>query len=109
MRRSWQALVNGGFLGLALAACAAQNWEKPGASDDQRRTALAECQSEARVATDQESRINQDISSTFQNDWQRTGVARTRNELLRDRTRSRGEDILERCMVAKGWVRAKES
>jgi hypothetical protein len=109
MKSSWQALVNAGFLALALAACAASGWEKPGATEAERKAALAECQSEARRATDQESRINQDISSTFQQDWQRTGVARTRSELLQDRTRARGEDILERCMAAKGWLRAKES
>jgi hypothetical protein len=109
MRSSWQALVNGGFPALLLAACAAAGWEKPGASDAERRAALGECQAEARRATDQEARINQDIASTFQQDWQRTGVARTRSELLEDRTRARGEDVLERCMAAKGWLRARES
>jgi hypothetical protein len=109
MRSSWQAAVNAGLLALALAACAGTAWEKPGASDAERRAALGECQAEARRATDQEARINQDISSTFQQDWQRTGVARTRTELLQDRTRARGEDVLERCMTAKGWLKARES
>lgn len=107
MRSFWQAPVNAGLLALALAACASPGWEKAGASADERKTALAECQAQARVATDQESRINQDITSTFQHDWQRTGVSDTRRNLLQDRTRALGENIVERCMLAKGWVRAR--
>jgi hypothetical protein len=108
MRPFWQALVNAGLLALALAACAGTQWEKPGASAEERKAALADCQAQARVATDQESRINQDIASTFHQDWQRTGVLDTRRNLLRDRTRAMGEDIVARCMTAKGWLKTQD-
>jgi hypothetical protein len=108
MRPFWQALVNAGLLPLALAACAGSHWEKPGAKPEELKAALAECKAEARVATDQDARINQDITSTFQHDWQRTGVSDTRRNLLQDRTRAYGEDIVERCMAAKGWLKAQD-
>lgn len=109
MKSFWQALVNAGLLALALAACASPDWEKPGASAEERKAARAECQAQARIATDQEARINQDITSAFQHDWQRTGVAETRRSLLQDRTRAYGENLVERCMQAKGWVRGQAS
>lgn len=109
MRASSQALVNAALLALCLAACASPDWQKAGASDAERKQALAECQAEARAATDREARIDQDIASTFHQDWQRTGVAETRRTMLRDRARALGEDIVERCMKAKGWVRGPES
>lgn len=109
MRASSQALVNAALLALCLAACASPNWQKAGASDADRKQALAECQAEAKAATDREARIDQDITSTFQQDWQRTGVAESRRNLLRDRTRALGEDIVERCMKSKGWLRGPES
>jgi hypothetical protein len=108
MRSFWQALVNAGLLALALGACAGPDWQKPGASNEERKAALAECQGEARVATDQESRINQDIASSFHTDWQRTGVANTRRDLLQDRTREFGANIVERCMIAKGWIKGQD-
>jgi hypothetical protein len=109
MRPSSQALVNAALLALCLAACASPEWQKPGASDAEREQALAECRAEARAATEREARIDQDITSTFQQDWQRAGVAESRRTMLSDRTRALGESIVERCMKAKGWVRGSES
>src|SRR6185437_4018434 len=104
MKSFWQALVNAGLLGLALTACASSShWEKPGAKPEEMKAALAECNAQARVATDQDTRINQDITATFQQDWQRTGVSDTRRNLLQDRTRAHGENVVEQCMKAKGW------
>jgi hypothetical protein len=108
MRPFWQALVNAALLALALAGCAGPDWEKPGASAEERKAALAECGAQARVATDRDTRINQDIASSFHNDWQRTGVSDTRRNLLQDRTRAFGEDIVARCMEAKGWLRGRD-
>jgi aspartokinase len=105
MRASWQALVNGGFLAL-LAACAGDSaWEKPGASKTEREQVVAECRAEARHVTDRESRIDQDITSTMHQDWQRTGVLESRRASFRDRTLSHGEAVFTRCMAARGWVR----
>jgi hypothetical protein len=106
MRAFCQVLVNAGFLAIGLAACSSGGeWEKPGASTDDRDLALAECRQEARVATNRDAAINQDIASTRMQDWTRSGVSDTRRELLNDQTRALGEDIFNRCMAAKGWVR----
>jgi hypothetical protein len=106
MRASWQALVNAGLLAAWLSGCGGGTWEKPGAGDAQREAALSECRAEARIAVNREAGIDQDIASTMQRDWERGGVSDTRRNLMRDRTRTLGEDIVARCMAAKGWVRA---
>jgi hypothetical protein len=106
MRPSWQTLVNAGLLAL-LAGCAEPGWEKPGADAARRDAALAQCRAEARLVTNREAAIDQDIASTMQRDWERGGISDTRRDRMRDRTRSLGEDLVDRCMAANGWVRAK--
>jgi hypothetical protein len=106
MRTVWQATVNAGLLALLLAGCGGTAWEKPGATAAERERDLDDCQAEARVQTNREVGIDQDIASTMQRDWERSGISTNRRELMRDRSREHGEAIVRRCMAARGWVRA---
>jgi hypothetical protein len=94
------------FVGvLALLGCAGRpEWAKDGMSQQATAQALAECQSIAREATQRDTNIMTDIMATRGGDWQRTGVMDTHVEAFSLEDRNRSGDIVNRCMIGKGFV-----
>ena len=90
---------------LALLGCSSHpECSKQGESPDAVGQALAECRSLAREATDRDTNIMTDIMATRGNDWQRTGVMDTHVQTFNVENRTRGDDIVNRCMISKGYV-----
>jgi hypothetical protein len=90
---------------LALIGCASHpEWSKDGTSPDLAARELADCQSIAREATQRDTNIMTDILATRGNDWQRTGVMDTHVQTFNVENRTRGDDIVNRCMIGKGFV-----
>ena len=90
---------------LAMLGCAGKpEWSKDGMSQQATAQALAECQSIAREATQRDTNIMTDILATRGADWQRTGVMGTHVEAFSLEDRNRSGDIINRCMIGKGFV-----
>lgn len=90
---------------LALVACASQpEWTKEGASPQVTDRELADCKSLAREATARDTNIMTDIMATRGQDWQRTGVMEPHVQNFNAETRNRGDDVVNRCMIGKGYV-----
>lgn len=90
---------------LALMGCASHpEWSKDGASPEVAARELAECQSIAREATERDTNIMTDILATRGSDWQRTGVMDTHVRTFDAENRTREGDIVNRCMIGKGFV-----
>jgi hypothetical protein len=94
------------FVGvLALLGCAGRpEWSKDGMSQQATARELSECQSIAREATQRDTNIMTDIMATRGGDWQRTGVMDTHVEAFSLEDRNRSGDIVNRCMIGKGFV-----
>jgi hypothetical protein len=100
MKRSW-ALV----CVFALFGCAGHpEWSKDGVAPEMIAKELADCQSIAREATARDTNIITDIMATRGNDWQRTGVMDTHVQAFQIEDRGRSGDIVNRCMISKGFV-----
>ena len=92
----------------ALAGCAAGGgWAKAGADASATDAAYAECRAQAAGAIEPEIGINEDILATRQNDWQRSHVGQVASETMREQTRDRAAALVDSCMRAKGFARAK--
>ena len=91
--------------GLALLGCASGgNWQKEGASKDQTAQAYAQCQDLAREATRRDTNIMTDIMATRGNDWQRTGVMQTKEQVFVAEEHGRSDEIINRCMIGQGFL-----
>jgi hypothetical protein len=89
---------------ILLAACAADSrWVKEGASDEAQAHDLSQCRSEARRAGDRDAAIDQDILSTRSQDLQRSGTTTLRRDTMQNSNRGRFDEILARCMAARGY------
>lgn len=90
---------------LALLGCASgTEWNKEGVSQQATAQAVADCQSLAREATQRDTNIMTDIMATRGNDWQRTGVMSTKEQVFGAEDRGRTDDIVTRCMISKGFA-----
>ena len=90
---------------LALLGCAGgPEWSKEGVSQQATAEALAECKSIAREATQRDTNIMTDIMATRSSDWQRSGVLATHVQTFSIEDSNRSGDIVERCMIGKGFV-----
>jgi len=90
---------------LLLSGCANHpEWSKEGTAPEVVARALADCQSLAREATDRDTNIMTDIMATRGQDWQRTGVMEPHVQNFNAETRNRGDDVVNRCMIGKGYV-----
>ena len=88
-----------------LAGCSSSpTWVKNGATPPQTSQALSDCESQAREATRRDTNIMNDIMATRGNDWQRTGVMETQVQIFTASNQPRFDDIVNRCMAAKGYV-----
>ena len=90
---------------VVLVGCASgAEWSKEGVSQQETARAVADCQSLAREATQRDTNIMTDIMATRGNDWQRTGVLGTKEQVFGAEDRTRTDDIVTRCMISKGFA-----
>ena len=88
-----------------LAGCAGTgDWTRPGTSSQKTAAELADCQSQARAATDRDTNIMSDIMATRGNDWRQTGVMSTQMSMFAAENHNRTSDIVNRCMIGKGFA-----
>lgn len=92
-------------LALIVTGCANDgDWARSGTTSQQTAAELSECQSEARVATQRDTNIMNDIMATRGNDWRNTNVMSTQTSLFAAENHDRTSDIIHRCMIGKGFV-----
>jgi hypothetical protein len=91
-----------------LAACATEGrWVKEGASDKVVASDLAQCRGEASRAVDRDAAIDQDIMASRAQDLQRSGMTTLRRDTLRASNLGRHDEIVARCMAARGYQAAE--
>ena len=91
-----------------LAGCSGSpNWVKDGASPPQTAQAISDCESQGREATRRDTNIMNDIMATRGGDWQRSGVKETQVQMFTASNEPRFEDVVNRCMAAKGYIPAR--
>jgi len=89
---------------LLLAGCSgAGDWTKAGGDEAAAARDYQDCRALAEGAVRTDADIDQDISATRQNDWQRAGVVRQQTRVMHEQTRDRAAAIIESCMKAKGY------
>jgi len=95
-------------LAIALSGCTRSiAWTKPDADKATARADLDECRSLARSAVSRDVDIETDILSTRGRDWLNSGSLQTKKNTFANETRGDYDDVLQRCMTAKGYVPAK--
>jgi hypothetical protein len=87
---------------LALAACGSQ-WNRTGTSPETAARDLSECRHAAQVANQRDTDIDTDILASRGQDWQRLETLRTRSSDYAESNRARAGDIVDDCMMAKGY------
>jgi hypothetical protein len=97
------------MLGLVLAVllvgCAGPgDWKRQGSTSQQTAAELADCQSQAREATERDTNIMSDIMATRGTDWRQTGVMSTQMSEFAAENHNRTSDIVNRCMIGKGFA-----
>ncbi len=92
---------------MLLAGCAAGDWAKAGADDAAGTREYQDCRELAATATKTDADIDQDILVTRQRDWQRNNIARPGTQTMHRQTGDRAAAIIDRCMQAKGFSRAR--
>lgn len=89
------------------------SWNKQGASSQETAAALSACNGEARAATERDTNITTDISTTRPNTWSNTpGLAGTQNryfsggqgQLFDNQDRDLSASIINQCMIGKGFA-----
>ena len=92
------------FALLLLAGCSgAGDWTKAGGDEAAAARDYQDCRALAEGAVRTDADIDQDISATRQNDWQRAGVVRLQTRVMHEQTRDRAASIIDSCMKAKGF------
>ena len=90
---------------LLLASCGGGQWAKPGVSREQAAQDYSQCSHLAELANQRDSNIDTDILASRGQDWSRLGTLSVRREGFADSNRARSGDVIERCMIAKGYTR----
>ena len=90
---------------LLLTGCAdaGTDWAKPGADESAAAAAYRDCRGLADTAVETDRAIDQDISASRQDDWQRASVVRAQTRVMHEHTRDRAVGIVDSCMKAKGF------
>lgn len=101
MRRA--RLIACALLAAGLAACTGQNWTKDGTDTAQMRNDLRECNALAAPLVERDRRIDADIASTRAEDWRRSGIIATRQDMSEARTGGRRDDLVSNCMRSRGY------
>lgn len=88
-----------------LLGCAGQpEWSRQGVSAHQTAAEIADCQSQARQATQRDTNIMSDIMATRGTDWQQSGTMGTHMDLFSAENQKRTSGIVDQCMIGKGFV-----
>jgi hypothetical protein len=99
--------ISGLALLLALAGCVgAGGWNKPGVRPEKAAQDYADCRHTAELAQIRDSNIDADILATRGQDWERLGVLSTKRNDFADSNSARSGDLVQRCMLAKGYGRS---
>jgi hypothetical protein len=101
----------GVFIWLQLVACAGSTtttvrWVKTGSDDDAIARELRDCNQQADAALASERGINQDINATLGGNWQLGGTLGIEDQALNRQATGRADQILNSCMLAKGFTKA---
>ena len=92
-------------LAVILTGCAGTgDWTRSDTSPKQTAAEFSDCQSQARAATQRDTNIMNDIMATRGNDWRQTQVMSTQTSLFAAENHDRTSDIINRCMIGKGFV-----
>jgi hypothetical protein len=95
------------ILALAVVGCGgAGSWTKPGEDAPATRAEFDDCRSLAATVVRTDTNIDQDIIATRSADAQRGGVVQAQNQVMQEHSRDRAGSIIDKCMAAKGFVRA---
>ena len=90
---------------LALLGCSGGvDWSQDGVSQPQTAHALADCQSDASQATRRDTDINNDIMASRGQDWQRSDMMGMKMDIFAAENSNETTDIVNRCMISKGFV-----
>jgi hypothetical protein len=90
-------------LALLLAGCAAAGTGAPQPADQSAAArGYQECRALADVAVKTEADIDQDILASRSQDWRRAGLGRVQDEAMREQTRGRQRQLIDRCLRSKG-------
>ncbi|HUK57704.1 MAG TPA: hypothetical protein VLV50_00630 [Stellaceae bacterium] len=92
---------------LALSACAAPRWQKPGADANQVSADFSDCNSMAQAAVARDSNIDSDILASRGRDWQDHGTLDQHRTIIASETGERSDAVLNACMAEKGYSAAK--
>ena len=92
----------------ALVGCGGRgDWAKAGADEATVAGEYQDCRAAAGSAVKTDADIDQDILVTRGDDWRRGGVGQSQTRTIREHTRDRSAAIIDACMRAKGFVRAR--
>jgi predicted nucleotidyltransferase len=94
--------IGGLALALALAGCGG-TWIKAGVSPEAAARDLSECRHVAEIANRRDSDIDQDILASRGQDWEKFSVIQNKRDQYADSNERRTGDIVDRCMIAKGY------
>ncbi len=88
-----------------LAGCSSSpSWVKDGSPPPQTARAISDCEAQGREATRRDTNIMNDIMATRGGDWARSGVKETQVQMFTASNEPRFEDVVKRCMAAKGYI-----
>jgi hypothetical protein len=94
--------IGGLALALALAGCSG-TWTKAGVTPEAAAQDLSECRHVAEIANRRDSDIDQDILASRGQDWEKFSVIQIKRDQYADSNERRTGDIVDRCMIAKGY------
>jgi hypothetical protein len=93
---------------LFLAGCGGTGgWTKAGTSPATAEADFADCRGQARAATRRDDAIDADIMASRGQDWQRAGTLSIKRDDMAMSNRGWAEQIIDRCMAAKGYAPAR--
>ena len=96
------------LVALLAAGCAPSgNWTKAGADEAAAAREYEDCRAMATTAVRTDADIDQDILATRGGDWQRAGIVRQQARTMQEHTRDRRAAVVDACMRAKGFGRAR--
>ena len=110
VRKRHRGTAAGVFIWLQLVACAGTTttvrWVKTGADEEAIAREQRDCNQQANAALASERGINQDINATLGRNWQMGGTLGIEDQAMGQQAAGYADQILNNCMLAKGFTRA---
>lgn len=98
--------LGGVALALILTACGS-TWHKADVSNEKAAQDYSECRHMAEIANQRDSNIDTDILASRGQDWQRLGFLSAKRASYADANEARTGDMVDRCMLSKGYTQGK--